>query len=110
VPKTWRFPPALPGPPELDVWADALGVSPFLTRLLWQRGLGSLIDMDRFLTPGLRHLDHPHACPGLEQAAAVLAEGLTAGKRFAVWGDYDVDGTTSTALVKEFMATTSPAG
>ncbi|WP_419787430.1 single-stranded-DNA-specific exonuclease RecJ [Pseudodesulfovibrio sp.] len=91
-------------PPDRESVADALSVSPLIVDILWNRGLTSVGDMDRFLSPGLRHLIDPETLPGLKKAADVLAEGLAQGRKLAVWGDYDVDGITSTALVKEFLA------
>ena len=93
-----------PPPDSLNDWADNLGVTPRLARLLWMRGITDLRGMDVFLSPGLKHLAPLDRWPGLEQAAAVLAEGLQRGELLAVWGDYDVDGLTATALVKDFLA------
>jgi len=84
--------------------AEDLSVSPLIIDILWNRGLTSLEEMDQFLSPGLRHLASPDEVPGLTQAVELLAEGLTQGRKLAVWGDYDVDGITSTTLVIEFMA------
>ncbi|MFV0423450.1 single-stranded-DNA-specific exonuclease RecJ [Oleidesulfovibrio sp.] len=85
-------------------WAEQLGVSDLLIDLLWARGLRTVEEMDVYLSPGLRHLAPPACWPGLDDAAQVLAEGLSQGLPFAVWGDYDVDGVTSVALVKSFLA------
>lgn len=90
-------------PKVLLSWARELQVSPFLTRLLWKRGLSSLEEMDVFLSPGLRHLPPLETWPELEQAASHLASCLLSGKTLAVWGDYDVDGLTSTAIVVDFL-------
>ena len=83
--------------------ADQLGVSPFLVRLLRSRGMASALEMDVFLSPNLRHLAPPESYPGLMQAAQALADGLAEGRTLCVWGDYDVDGVTSTALVLDFL-------
>ncbi|MEF2229301.1 MAG: single-stranded-DNA-specific exonuclease RecJ [Pseudodesulfovibrio sp.] len=91
-------------PPDGESMAEALSVSPLIVDILWNRGLTSIEDMDRFLSPGLRHLVPPDTIPGLSRAADVLAEGLAQGRTLAVWGDYDVDGITATALVKQFLA------
>ena len=74
-----------------------------IVSLLWKRGLRDAEEMDRYLSPGLRHLAAPSCIPGLEDAAKALAAALEQGKRIAVWGDYDVDGVTSSAMVKEFL-------
>ncbi len=91
-------------PPSAETMADELSVSPLIIDILWNRGLTSVEEMDRFLSPGLRHLAPPSDVPGLTEAAEVLAAGVAEGRKLAVWGDYDVDGITSTALVKEFFA------
>ena len=103
MPCIWKARRESPTPSEAAVWAEELSVSPVVIDILWNRGLTSLEDMDTFLSPGLRHLANPAELPGLTEAAEVLAAGLKDGKKLAVWGDYDVDGITSTALVKEFL-------
>ncbi|WP_147820915.1 single-stranded-DNA-specific exonuclease RecJ [Salidesulfovibrio onnuriiensis] len=90
-------------PSSVAAFADELNVSSLIAEILWSRGLQSRSDMDRFLSPMLRHLADPVTIPGLERAADVLAEGLRQGRKLAVWGDYDVDGITSTAVVKDFL-------
>lgn len=84
--------------------AEELEVSPLIVEILWNRGLTDVADMDRFLSPLLRHMTNPAEVPGLTEAAETLARGLAEGRRLAVWGDYDVDGITATAVVKEFFA------
>ncbi len=59
--------------------------------------------MHAFLSPNLRLLAPPDCWPGLPEAASVLCDALRAGKSLAVWGDYDVDGITSTALVLDVL-------
>jgi single-stranded-DNA-specific exonuclease len=84
--------------------ADTLSVSPLIVDILWSRGLTTVEDMDRFLSPGLRHLAAPSEVPGLTEAAEVLASGIREGRKLAIWGDYDVDGITATALVLQFLS------
>ncbi len=92
-----------PEPAGLSTWAGELNISLLLARLLWHRGLHSAQDMDRFLSPGLRHLPVLDKWPELEQAAQFLTAQLQQAKTVAVWGDYDVDGLTSTALILDFL-------
>ena len=93
-------------PPEDDLagHAEQLEISPLLARILWQRGLHGHDAMRAFLNPGLQGLAPLEAWPGLSEAAKVLAKGLLEGGTLCVWGDYDVDGITSTALVLDFLA------
>jgi single-stranded-DNA-specific exonuclease len=101
----WKTAPeqAAPPPAELAVWAERLEISPSLIALLWKRGLHDVAAMESFLNPALRRLAALEEWPGMGGAAALLAEGLLSGKKLCVWGDYDVDGITATALVKDFL-------
>ena len=104
MPRRWIVRNDRPANPDAAAWAGQLGISERLAGLLWDRGLDSLPAMDVFLSPHLRHLAPLEPWPGLDAAARVLADGLATGKRLAVWGDYDVDGVTSTALVFQVLA------
>ncbi|SNR79832.1 exonuclease RecJ [Humidesulfovibrio mexicanus] len=104
MPCNWKLLSGAKVPDTIDAMAQDLGITRVIAELLWRRGYESAQDMDRFLSPGLRHLPQPAAIPGLSESAEVLARELMAGARFCVWGDYDVDGITATALVKDFFA------
>lgn len=99
--KNWILPPS--GDAPSLAMAEALGISPAIAALLFRRGLTTAEDMDAYLSPGLRRLMPPAAIPGLTEAAALLARALAAGDTVAVWGDYDVDGITGTALLVDFL-------
>ena len=85
-----------PTPPRQ--WADALCISPLLLDILWRRGLSEREAMDAFLSARLDSLTPPDRWPQLPEAASLLASELLAGKKLAVWGDYDVDGVTAATL------------
>lgn len=90
-------------PPVLREWGEQLYISPFLAELLWKRGARSLEDMSLFLNPGLKNLAALDQWPGLMQGAELIARAVLEGKKIAVWGDYDVDGITATALVTDYL-------
>jgi single-stranded-DNA-specific exonuclease len=84
--------------------SERLGLPEIVGRLLAQRG----IDIERapgFLTPRLRHdlPDPSHLCD-MDIAAARLAEAVQQGETIGIFGDYDVDGATSAALLARFFA------
>lgn len=103
MPCNWKLLSDAPVPESIGKIAEDLGITRVIAEVLWRRGYTSATVMDRFLSPGLRHLGKPESIPGLAEAARVLARELERGATFCVWGDYDVDGITATALVKDFM-------
>ena len=104
--KNWIFRTRRDGatpPASFEQVAVRCGISPRLARLLWLRGLDSPEQLATYLSPGLRHLAKPSRWPGMAEGAEVLARGLRAGRRLAIWGDYDADGVTSTALALQVL-------
>jgi single-stranded-DNA-specific exonuclease len=79
------------------------GMPDVLARVLAGRGVEAA-DAARFLEPKLRDLlPDPAILMGMEAAAARLARAARAGEAVAIFGDYDVDGACSSALLAEFM-------
>jgi single-stranded-DNA-specific exonuclease len=103
MPKKWIFPPALAEPDRIAGLSESLGISAIVAGLLAARGLDTAEAMDRYLSPGLRHLMQPSAIPGLDEAVGVIARAVSQGRTLAIWGDYDVDGITGTALLLDFF-------
>ena len=99
-----RYSGQLPDDAELNALADRLEISPSFASLLWRRGFGDFAEMSHFLAPNLRNLASLDEWPDFVAGARVIAEALAEGRSMLVWGDYDVDGITATALVKDFMA------
>ena len=85
-------------------WADELSISPLLLEILWRRGLTDCKSINAYLSAGLSSLTPPQFWPQVPEAGKLLADELLAGKSLAVWGDYDVDGVTATALVQDVLA------
>ena len=105
MPLRWRQRQTLAGrePAALAAWADELHISDFLARLLWHRGQTTPEDMEIFLSPGLRHLPPLEKWPDLIHCARLLAGELTPDRTVAIWGDYDADGITASAILIEFL-------
>lgn len=80
-----------------------LGVSPILARLLAQRNIRDVEAAERFLQPSLAHLPEPELLLGMDKAVARLLRALRDKEKIVIYGDYDVDGTTATALLTEFF-------
>src|SRR5437870_12491353 len=79
--------------------ASALGVPAALGRVLWARGYRAQAEAERFLEPRFEHLPNPFELKGIEAAVSRLQRALLQGEPICVYGDYDVDGVTSTAML-----------
>jgi single-stranded-DNA-specific exonuclease len=77
--------------------------SHLLARILVNRGIVEPDAADRFLNPALTELHDPFLLLGMEKGVARLAEVARKGERVCVYGDYDVDGITSVALLIDFL-------
>jgi single-stranded-DNA-specific exonuclease len=83
--------------------AAALGVHPVVARLLCLRGLADAVSADRFLNPSLDHLHDPFKLADMDRAVARLEGALARRERIAIHGDYDVDGITSTVMLRRAL-------
>ena len=84
--------------------AQRLGLPEIIGRLLAAREVG-VDEAERFLAPTLRDfLPDPAHLRDMEKAVARILRAVTAGELIAVFGDYDVDGATSAALIQRFLA------
>lgn len=83
--------------------AQRLELPEIVARVLAARGVG-LDEAERFLDPTLRDaLPDPSCLKDMGVAAARLAAAITAGESIAIFGDYDVDGATSAAVLTRFL-------
>src|ERR1044072_3656475 len=79
--------------------ARVLGVSPILAALLINRGYTHERDARVFLSPTYDQLHEPYAMLGMTEAVARLKRAVESREPIMVYGDYDVDGTTGTAVL-----------
>jgi single-stranded-DNA-specific exonuclease len=63
----------------------------------------SLDAVKRFLEPSLKFLPDPFSLPDMDRGAERLAEAINEGQKIAVYGDYDVDGTVGSAILRRFL-------
>ncbi|MFN0013666.1 MAG: single-stranded-DNA-specific exonuclease RecJ [Saprospiraceae bacterium] len=83
---------------------DALGIHPLLCRLLVQRGIFSFEKARQFFRPSLDDLHDPYSMRDMDRAVKRLDRAIQDGERILLYGDYDVDGTTSVALLFTFLS------
>lgn len=77
---------------------------PYIFReLLRKRGVEGEEMVRKYLYPRLSDLPQPGAMRNLDEAVKLIIHWITSGKQIVIWGDYDVDGTTGTALLVNFF-------
>ena len=81
-----------------------LGIGVLAARVLAARGVTSVEEAQRFLTPSLeRDWADPLEIPGMADVAERVGQAVERGERIAVFGDFDVDGITSTCLLTQAL-------
>lgn len=79
--------------------ARDLDVPAIVARLLMRRGYGDAAAARAFLQPSMQDLHDPALLPGSPRAAARVARAVTEGQPIVIYGDYDVDGVTASAIL-----------
>ncbi|HJX25153.1 MAG TPA: single-stranded-DNA-specific exonuclease RecJ [Chthoniobacterales bacterium] len=97
------------------IWRDALcrvqlstadgteAVPPCIARLLSRKGFANMEEVEDFLRPRLKSLSDPFLLPQMDAAVARILTALDRSERIVLFGDYDVDGVTSLALLSETL-------
>ncbi len=80
------------------------GLSPFVAGLLVARGVASPEEAARLLKPSFEQLHDPALMLGMSDAVARVLRAIDAGERILVYGDYDVDGTTGTVVLRRALS------
>jgi single-stranded-DNA-specific exonuclease len=101
IPALWHI--AAPDVAAQRLLAEATGQSPLLCQLLLNRGITDAAMARTFLSPSLHDLPDPFLLHGMQQAVDRLVAALQREEQIAIYGDYDVDGVTATALLITFF-------
>jgi single-stranded-DNA-specific exonuclease len=95
-PNRWTIAPPHPAAADL---AARLKISSLLAQVLLTRGLADPDQCRAFLQPNLKMLHDPALLPGVRPAAARIAKAIRDHEPIVIYGDYDVDGITATAIL-----------
>ena len=98
----WKKKP-LPDPNISQSLQKELGVSPIIADLLVQRGISNFQLAKQFFRPDLQQLHDPFVMQDMDKAIARVELAIEQGHKILVYGDYDVDGTTSVAMMYIFL-------
>ncbi|MBL7811005.1 MAG: single-stranded-DNA-specific exonuclease RecJ [Bacteroidetes bacterium] len=96
---------AKPIPPEEKVkrLADEIHVSQTIATILVQRGIETYEQAEKFFRPKFEDLHDPFLILGMDKAIARIQQAIDDREKMLIYGDYDVDGTTSVSIVYSFF-------
>src|SRR5581483_3752691 len=83
--------------------ASSLKISPLLAQCLINRGFSEITMIENFLLPRLKNLPDPFLIPNMDKAIERLLRAREQNELLVIFGDYDVDGVTSTTLLVEVL-------
>ncbi|MCG2459289.1 single-stranded-DNA-specific exonuclease RecJ [Flavobacteriaceae bacterium F89] len=98
----WTIKP-VPEHDQIRILANELKVDEIIAYLLLQRGIGNYEAAKTFFRPQLSHLHDPFLMKDMEIAVKRVETAITKNENILIFGDYDVDGTTSVALVSSYL-------
>lgn len=98
----WKLYP--PSPPAVFHLARDTGITPFQAQLLINRGVADRAAANTFLYPSLSQMMDPMVMKGMEQGVATILSAVESRKKITIYGDYDADGLTATALLLHFFS------
>ena len=101
--KRWIHKPK-PNPTLVEQLSTAINVNKILSGILVQRGISHFDIAKKFFRPQVSDLHNPFLMKGMDKAIERIEEAIAKGEKILVYGDYDVDGTTSVAIVFDFLS------
>ncbi len=85
----------------MRAFASSLNVSPIVSALLLNRGYNTVESAEKFLAPRYEDLHDPYLLKGMKAAVARILKAIENKETIMIWGDYDVDGTTGTVILRK---------
>ncbi len=103
----WTLKPK-PEPQKVTALSKDLQVDETIATLLMQRGVESFEDAKKFFRPSLKDLHDPFLMKDMDKAVARIEQAIASEENILVYGDYDVDGTSSVALMSSYLLSYYP--
>ena len=83
--------------------SDALGIHPIIAQLLINRQITSVAQAKIFLSADMASLNNPFLLTDMDRAVARIEQAQKKSEKILIYGDYDVDGVTSSALLRRLF-------
>ena len=94
-----------PNKKKVNQLSNDLSVDPILASLLVQRNIDSFKKAKEFFRPSLEDLHDPFLLKDMDRAVSRIEKAIIDNENILIYGDYDVDGTTSVSLVSSYLKT-----
>jgi single-stranded-DNA-specific exonuclease len=99
--KNWEL--AKQNPRLVEKLAKSLGINPVTAQVLINRGIRNEVEGEQFLNSSLFDLPSPYLLKDMDKAVDRIRDAIGQAEKIAIYGDYDVDGITSTAILYLFL-------
>lgn len=103
----WTLKP-IPEPEKVDSLSKSLKVEPLIASLLVQRGIETFEEAQKFFRPSLENLHNPFLMKDMDRAVCRIEKAIENKENILIYGDYDVDGTTSVTLLSSYLKSYYP--
>lgn len=100
--KRWLY-KDVPASEQIEQLSKAININPYLSAILLQRGIKNFDEAKDFFRPSLEKLHDPFLMKDMDKAVNRLKAAIDLQEKILIYGDYDVDGTTSVALVYSYL-------
>jgi single-stranded-DNA-specific exonuclease len=97
-----------PDAEKIEALGKAININQYLATILLQRGITDFESARSFFRPSTDHLHDPFLLKDMEHAVVRLKSAIDKNEKILIYGDYDVDGTTSVALVYSYLKSFYP--
>lgn len=94
-----------PNPKIVHQLSEELSIDKTLSKLLVQRGISNFEEAKKFFRPSLEELHDPFLLKDMDIAVSRIETAIANNENILIYGDYDVDGTTSVSLVASYLKT-----
>ena len=87
-----------------DTLANSAKLSPILAKLLAERNIESIADVEAFISPKLAHLSDPFGIKNMDRAVGRVKDAIKKNEEILLVGDYDVDGISSVSILQKVLS------
>ncbi|HMP98895.1 MAG TPA: single-stranded-DNA-specific exonuclease RecJ [Cyclobacteriaceae bacterium] len=101
--KRWIY-KQVPEASAVNSLAQTLNINPYLSGILLQRGINDFETARKFFRPQLEDLHDPFLMKDMDSAVSRIIKAFEQNEKILIYGDYDVDGTTSVALFYQYIS------